>query len=79
MQQKSWLGGHFFQNSGSRGSGRIRPGGLKYHIKASVTLMAFGREKSNHTLARCVFFYQHCFTKIIDTKCCDEKYDKHHW
>ena len=28
---------------------------LKYHIKASV---AFGRGKSNHTLARCVFMYQ---------------------
>ena len=40
---------------------------LKYHIKASVTIMAFGREKSNHTLARCVFFYQHCFTKHIET------------
>ena len=33
---------------------------LKYHIKASVTIMAFGSGKSNHTLARCVFFYQHC-------------------
>ena len=40
---------------------------LKYHIKASVTIMAFGRGKSNHTLARCVFFYQHCFTKNIET------------
>jgi len=27
--------------------------------------MAFGRGKSNHTLARHVFFYYHCFTKII--------------
>ena len=34
--------------------------------------MAFGRGKSNHTLARCAFFYQHCFTKIIETLCCDE-------
>ena len=25
--------------------------------------MAFGRGKSNHTLARCAFFYQHCFTR----------------
>ena len=42
---------------------------LNYHIKASVILMVFGRGKSNHTLAiaRCVFFYQHCFTKIIET------------
>ena len=24
----------------------------------------------NHTLARCVFFYQHCFTKITETYCC---------
>ena len=48
---------------------------LKYHIKASVTLMAFGRGKSNHTLARCVFFYPHCFTKIIEAYCCDEKHD----
>ena len=23
--------------------------------------------KSNHTLARCAFFYQHCLTKIIET------------
>ena len=28
---------------------------MKYHIKASVTIMAFGRGKSNHTLARCIF------------------------
>ena len=35
--------------------------------------------KSNHTLARCVFFYQHCFTKIIEAYCCDKKHDKHHW
>jgi hypothetical protein len=41
--------------------------------------MAFGRGKSNHTLARCAFFYQHCFTKIIETQCCDESPDKHHW
>jgi hypothetical protein len=27
-------------------------------------------------LARCVFFYQHCFTKVIDTYCCDEKHGK---
>ena len=37
--------------------------------------MAFRREKSNHTLARCAFFYQHCFTKIIETECCDESPD----
>ena len=30
--------------------------------------------KSNHTLARCVFFYQHCFTKIIEAYCCEEKH-----
>ena len=35
--------------------------------------------KSNHTLARCVFFYQHSCTKIIEAYCCDEKHDKHHW
>ena len=29
---------------------------LKYYIKASVTVMAFGRGQSNHTLAWCVFF-----------------------
>ena len=29
--------------------------------------------KSNHTLARCVFFYQHCFTKSQKhIYCCDE-------
>ena len=37
--------------------------------------MAFGRGKSNHTLARCAFFYHHCFTKIIETECCDESPD----
>ena len=26
--------------------------------------MAFGRGKSNHTLARCAFFYQHCLNTI---------------
>ena len=36
--------------------------------------MAFGRGKSNHTLARSVFFYQHCFTKIIEAYCCEEKH-----
>ena len=38
---------------------------LRDRIKASVTIMAFDRGKSNYT--RCVFFYQHCFTKIIET------------
>ena len=43
--------------------------------KASVKIQHFGRENSNHTLARC-FFYQHCFTKVIDTYCHDEKHRK---
>ena len=38
----------------------------KVLLKASVKNMAFGRRKSNHTLARCAFFYQHCFTKTIE-------------
>ena len=40
---------------------------VKYYLKASVKNMAFGSGNSNHTLARCAFFYQHCFTKIIET------------
>ena len=51
---------------------------MQYHQKASVKIqhLNFGRENSNHTLARCVFFYQHCFTKVKDTYCCDEKHGK---
>ena len=29
---------------------------VKYYLKASVQNMTFGRGKSNHTLARCIFF-----------------------
>ena len=96
-------GRSFFQNLGSRGPGRISPGGRsraapstffaacsetsggfncvsKVLLKSQCKNMAFGRGKSNHTLARCAFFYQHvhCFTKIIETQCCDESPDKHH-
>ena len=54
---------------------------LKYHIKASVTIMAFSRE--NQIIPRpwqgVYFFYQHCFTKNIETQCSDGKHDKHHF
>ena len=33
-----------------------------------------GKFKSN--LGKVCFFYQHCFTKVIDTYCCDEKHGK---
>ena len=39
----------------------------KVLLKSRCKHMAFGRRKSNHTLARCPFFYQHCFAKIIET------------
>ena len=39
----------------------------KLLLKSQCKNMAFGRGKSNHTLAWCVFFYQHCFPKIIET------------
>ena len=30
-------------------------------------------------LGKVCIFYQHCFTKITETYCCDEKHDKYHW
>ena len=71
-------GRSFFQNLGSQGPGRVSPGGSsrlqggfncvsKVLLKSQCKNMAFGRGKSNHTLARCAFFYQHCFTNIIET------------
>ena len=47
---------------------------LNYHIKASVKLIEFVRK--NQIIP---WFYQHCFTKIIEAYCCDEKLHKHHW
>ena len=35
-----------------------------------------GKLKSYLGLARCVFLYQHCFTKVIDTCCRDEIHGK---
>ena len=86
----SWLGGHFFQNLGSQGPGRVSPGGSsraapstffgacseasvgfncvsKVLLKSQCKKYGIWKGKSNHTLARCAFFYQHCFTKIIET------------
>ena len=39
----------------------------KVRLKSQCKNIAFGRGKSNHTLARCAFFYQHCFTNVIET------------
>ena len=47
---------------------------MQYHHIASVEITVFGSENSNHTLARCDFFYQLCFTKIVDKDCCDKKH-----
>ena len=52
---------------------------VNYHIKASVKLVTFDRENQIIPWQGVYFFYQHCFTKIIETYCCDEKHDKHHW
>ena len=38
-----------------------------------------GKIKPHLGKTLCAFFYQHCFTKIIETECCDESPDKHHW
>jgi hypothetical protein len=40
---------------------------MQYHHIASVEITVFGSENSNHTLARCDFFYQLCFTKSQTT------------
>jgi hypothetical protein len=58
------------------GISRLTSEFMQYHQKASVKIQHIGRENSNHTLARCVFCYQHCFTKVIDTYCRDEKHGK---
>ena len=39
----------------------------KVPLQSQCKKMVFERGKSNHTLAKCVFFYQHCFPKIIET------------
>ena len=52
---------------------------LNYHIKASVKLMTFDRKNQFIPWQGVYFFYQHCFTKIIEANCCDENHGKHHW
>ena len=42
-----------------RGVSKLTSVIVQYHQKASVKIQHFGRENSNHTLARCAFFYQH--------------------
>jgi hypothetical protein len=54
-----------------------------FHSKASVNIATLGRDKPNQTLARCVNFYQHCFTKNIAEEIfeCDQNKhtEKQHW
>jgi hypothetical protein len=54
-----------------------------FHPKASVNIATLGRDKPNQTLARCVNFYQHCFTKNITEEIfeCDQNKhtEKQHW
>ena len=39
--KKSWLGGHFFQNSGSQGPGCVSPGGSSRAVPSSCFFMMF--------------------------------------
>ena len=50
-----------------------------FHQKVSVLNIAtFGKDKPNHTLARCVIFYQHCFTKNKAEKICENTQKHNH-
>ena len=56
---------HFFLQLDLRLQGASIVG--KVPLKSQCKKYGIWRGKSNHTLARCVFFYQHCFPKIIET------------
>jgi hypothetical protein len=51
---------------------------MQYHKKASVKIQHFEREIQIIPWQGVSFFYPYCFTKVIDTYCCDEKHNNLH-